>query len=201
MPDMPSQHRVTMQILNHWQPFRDLKLMFAVSCRAEQLRLRSQQRIVATAEDSVLRTEMASLASQEEDAPKRIIWFKPMSWLGQIRSHCRDEVWSASLCQTFFSSSMGTQIPVISEKPLGACGCKKFQIDTLHDHLCTCTDHSGTKKAHDWVVDQLTDLFRTTHKVKAQQVVKNRGQHCGDIELVGYLPNVTEVVICFRSPH
>jgi len=33
------------------------------------------------------------------------------------------------------------------------------------------------------VVDQLPDLFRTTHKVKTQQVVKNRGQHCGDIEL------------------
>ena len=45
-------------------------------------------------------------------------------------------------------------------------------------------------KAHDWVVDQLADLFRTTTKVKTQQVVKNRGQHCGDIELAGYLSNV-----------
>jgi hypothetical protein len=26
-------------------------------------------------------------------------------------------------------------------------------------------------------------------KVKTQQVVKNRGHHCGDIELVGYLVN------------
>jgi hypothetical protein len=39
------------------------------------------------------------------------------------------------------------------------------------------------------MVDQLADLFRTTHKVKTQQVVKNRGQHCGEIELVGYLAN------------
>jgi hypothetical protein len=39
------------------------------------------------------------------------------------------------------------------------------------------------------MVDQLPDLFRTTHKVKTQQVVKNRGQYCGDIELVGYLAN------------
>jgi hypothetical protein len=37
------------------------------------------------------------------------------------------------------------------------------------------------------MVDQLADLFRTTHKVKTQQVVKNRGQYCGDIELAGYL--------------
>jgi hypothetical protein len=46
-----------------------------------------------------------------------------------------------------------------------ACGCRKFQLDTLGDHLCTCTPHSGAKKAHDWAVDQFADLFRTTHKV------------------------------------
>jgi hypothetical protein len=33
------------------------------------LTLRSQQRIVATVEDSVLRTEMDGLESQEEDVP------------------------------------------------------------------------------------------------------------------------------------
>jgi hypothetical protein len=72
---------------------------------------------------------------------------------------------------------MGVQIPAIAEKPLPACGCRKFNLDTLDDHLCTCTAHSGAKKAHDWVVDQLPDLFRTTHKVKTQQVLKIRGQH------------------------
>jgi hypothetical protein len=35
------------------------------------------------------------------------------------------------------------------------------------------------------------DLFRTTHKAKIQQVVKNRGQNSGDIELSVYLPNVS----------
>ena len=97
--DIPSQHRVTQQILSHWQPFHDLKLLFAGSRRAEQLSLRSQQRIVATVEDSVLRTEMSGLESQEEDAPKRILFrgFKTMSWLGQIRSRRRDETWSPSL--------------------------------------------------------------------------------------------------------
>jgi hypothetical protein len=43
---------------------------FADSRRVEQLSLHSQQRIVATVEDSVLRTEMAGLESQEEDAPQ-----------------------------------------------------------------------------------------------------------------------------------
>ena len=110
-----------------------------------------------------------------------------MGWLGQIRPHRRDEAWSAGLWQTFFSTSMGAQIPVISEKPLAACGCRKFQIDPLGDHISVCTAHTGAKKAHDWVVDQLADLFRTTHKEKTQQVIRTRGQHCGDIELEGYL--------------
>ena len=35
----------------------------------EQLRLRAQERVVATVADSVLYTEMVSLESQEEDAP------------------------------------------------------------------------------------------------------------------------------------
>ena len=41
--------------------------MFVGSRYAEQLNLHSQQRIVATVEDSVLRTEMTDLESQEED--------------------------------------------------------------------------------------------------------------------------------------
>ena len=99
---------------------------------------------------------------------------------------------------------MGAQITLITEKPLPACGCRKFQIDPLGDHLCTCTAHSGAKKAHDWAVDQLADLFRTTHKVKTQQVAKSRGQHCGDIELAGYLANVAgpvPLVLDLRIAH
>ena len=41
------------------------------------------------------------------------------------------------------------------------------------------------------MVDQLADLFRTTHKAKTQQVVKTRGHHSGDIEVAGYLANVS----------
>jgi hypothetical protein len=48
--------------------------MFVDSRRAEQLSLRSQQRIVVTVEDSVLRTEMTDLESQEEDVPKCILF-------------------------------------------------------------------------------------------------------------------------------
>ena len=53
-------------------------------------------------------------------------------------------------------------------------------------------------------MDQLADLFRTTTKVKTQQVVKSRGQHCGDIELTGYLANVAgpvPLVLDLRIAH
>jgi hypothetical protein len=39
------------------------------------------------------------------------------------------------------------------------------------------------------VVDQLADLFRTTHKVKTQQVAGIQGYRCGDIEWTGDLAN------------
>jgi hypothetical protein len=99
---------------------------------------------------------------------------------------------------------MGVQIPVITEKSLAVCGYRKFQVDELGDHLCTCTAYSGVKKAHDWTVDQLADLFLTTHKSKTQQVVKTRGQHCDDIELVGYLANASgpvPLVLDLRVAH
>ena len=89
---------------------------------------------------------------------------------------------------------MVTQNPVIAENPLATCGCRKFQLDPLGDHLNTCTTHSGAKKTHDWAVDQLADLFRTTHKAKTQQVIKSRGHHCGDIQLTGYLANQSDPV-------
>ncbi len=55
---IPAQNRLTHQILHHFQEFKDLKETFAVSRRAEQLCLRTKQRVVATVEESVLRTEM-----------------------------------------------------------------------------------------------------------------------------------------------
>jgi hypothetical protein len=87
---------------------------------------------------------------------------------------------------------MGAQIPA------------KFQLDVVGGHLNTFTTHSGVKKTHDWMVDQLPDLFHTIHKVKTQQVVKTRGQYCGDIELTGCLVNETgpvSLVLDLRIVH
>jgi hypothetical protein len=57
-------------------------------------------------------------------------------------------------------------------------------LDALGDHVSTCATHSGDKKTHDWVVEQLAYLFPTTHKIKKQQVDNSR---YGDIELAAYL--------------
>ncbi len=46
-----------------------------------------------------------------------------------------------------------------------------------------------------------SDLFRTTPKVKTQQqVARSRGQHCGDIELAGYLANGAGPVSLLLDP-
>jgi hypothetical protein len=89
---------------------------------------------------------MVSFECQEEDDPKSILFFKPMRCLGEIRPYRRDEGWSSSLYQTFFTTSIDSQIPVIVEKSLFTCGCKKFQLDVLGDHLCTCTRYSGANR-------------------------------------------------------
>ena len=70
-PTIPTQHSLTHQILQHCQPFRDLNLeqTFGVSCRAEQLRLRVQKRV----------EPQTGPGPQEEDVPRRDLWFKSMS--------------------------------------------------------------------------------------------------------------------------
>ena len=93
-----------------------------------------------------------------------------------VEDSALDETWSVGLWQAFFVSCLGATVPALVELPLSACGCKKFTVDVLGDHVVTCTVHSGDKKAHDWVVDQIADLFPTDHKVKTQQVVRSRGQ-------------------------
>jgi hypothetical protein len=51
------------------------------------------------------------------------------------------------------------------------------------------------------MVDQVADFFRTTHKVKTHQVVKIRGQYCGDIELSAYLANEADPVPLVLNMH
>ncbi len=77
-------------------------------------------------------------------------------------------------------------------------------MDVMGDHLCTCTDPLGFMNAHDWVTDQIADLFRTKRKVKTQEVERRRGQRCGDIELDTYITNAAgpvPLVLDLRITH
>jgi hypothetical protein len=57
-----------------------------------------------------------------------------------------------------------------------------------------------SQKAHDWAVEQLADLFRTTHGVKTRQVARSRGQRCGDTDqLATYLAKPTFAAACGGS--
>ncbi len=60
------------------------------------------------------------------------------------------------------------------------------------------------KKVHDWEVEQLTDLFRTTLHTKTEHVTKSRGRHCGDVHLTSYLVNTegpVSLVLDLRIDH
>ncbi len=67
---IPTQDRVTEQILSRWKTFKDLKWTFVVSRRAEQWCLHVEERVIATVEDSTLLTEMKNLESDVEDVSR-----------------------------------------------------------------------------------------------------------------------------------
>jgi len=99
--------------------------------------------------------------------------------------------------------SMGDQIPV-SVFRLQEVATRCLWWPPLHHKHRVETVHSGAKKAHDWAVEQPADLFRTTHKVKTQQVTENRRQHCGDIHLDACLTNAVgpvPLVLDLRITH
>jgi len=57
------------------------------------------------------------------------------------------------------------------------------------------------EKAHGFPT---SDLFHPTHRVKTQFVVKNRGKHCGDLELAANLANAAgpvPLVLDLRITH
>jgi hypothetical protein len=67
------------------------------------------------------------------DLESRILFFKPMSWL---RSGLTVEMKSGLLVSDrLFCLTMGTQIQVIVEKSSEGCGSRKFQLNTMGDHV------------------------------------------------------------------
>ena len=67
---------------------------------------------------------------------------------------------------------MGVQIPVIAEKSLVACGCRKFQLDALGDHLCTCTAHSVPRRLTTGRLTNLLTFFAQHTNLKHNRWLK-----------------------------
>ena len=99
-------------------------------------------------------------------ANKRVLWSKPMAWLGSLRPHRRDEAWSARLGlpeRAAKRQSRGSAHPkqvrrsrlVYAKKLL----CMPSVIMIAH-----VPPILGPRRPR--AVEELADLFRTTHKVK-----------------------------------
>ena len=108
---------------------------FANTRFAQQLQLHLPQKVKATDQDSALRVEMSALEDQADDGKARELHWKPMSWLGTLRPTTVDDAWAPAIWQTFFTSTLGLEVPVLSSLPhhhnlpAAKCGCKKFLLD------------------------------------------------------------------------
>ena len=104
-----------------------------------------------------------------------------MAWLGVLRPLSQAESWSAPLWQTFFTTSIGFPVPLITALPSVTCGCRRFALDSFGDHVSACESHSGALKAHDWAVDQLAPILRSLgHSVKYMyKVALSEGENGG----------------------
>ena len=62
-----------------------------------------------------LSQEMRPLEPSHEDAGPRVLTWKPLAWLAQIRATDDDEAlqaWPLGLWQSFFCSTIGLPLPV-----------------------------------------------------------------------------------------
>ncbi len=108
-------------------------------------------------------------------------WKKSWLWKTHVEERFQftrsDETRSTSLCQTFFSTSMGTQIPVIVENPLVVCGCRKiffFNPPRGVGFIPTITSTSGRLHSEFirnlfWQDHRETDRFFTVSGVLSAQ--------------------------------
>jgi len=51
---------------------------------------------------------------QADDGKARELHWKPMSWLGILRHTTVDDAWAPAIWQTFFTSTLGLEVPVLS---------------------------------------------------------------------------------------
>ena len=160
---IPTQRRVTEQLTKNWAPFKVLRQRYGTRFE-EQRQLHLSQKHKATVADFTLRVEMNGLEEQADNTKVRELFWKPLSWLGTIRSTSANDAFDPALWETFVSTTLGLEVPILDalprlhNSPLAKCGCKKSCMNFHGDHTSTCTAHSGATKAHDWMVSVLGPL-------------------------------------------
>jgi hypothetical protein len=94
-----------------------------------------------------------------------------MSWFSVMWAHPTDETWS--VCDRYDrTSSLLSVMPWCTHSSVGAKTFNQMPSVTISPRVLDW--HSDAQKAHDWVVEHLSDLFHTTTTVKSQQVSRSR---------------------------
>jgi hypothetical protein len=75
---------------------------------------------------------------------KPLSYWRPLSWFGAIRPLSANDAFDPALRETFFTSTIGLEVPVLSSlprhhnsSPLAKCGCKIHAMDFHGDHTST----------------------------------------------------------------
>ena len=175
-----SQRRLTQQLtMEEWPQYKALRQCSAGTRFEEHCQLHLPQKHKPAVPDSTLRIALNWLEEQADNAQASDLYWKPLSWLGTIRTTSND-AFDPALWSTFVSTSLGLEVPVLcslprrNNSPLAKCGCTNTTW-TFTTTTSTCTAHSGATKAHDWMVGMLGPLFRTAgHTVRMQHGVTAR---------------------------
>jgi hypothetical protein len=120
----------------------------------EQRQLHLPQKHKATVLKSTLRIEMNRLEEQADNVNACDLFWKLLSWLGTIRPSSANDAFDQPLWDTFLTSTIGLEVPVLSSlprlhnSPLAKCGCCKTR-DGLPRRPHTQVHSSLRCKAHD----------------------------------------------------
>ena len=185
--DLPTQRRLTRQLVQHHPPFIALRSLHLQNRPGEQQKFQTAQKYRAVADDSALRGDMQILEPQAQDAEPSNLSYSPLSFLAQITSHSQH--WPLDLWQTFVSRALGAPIPILVNHPRTLCACRKHNLGVMPDHAQCCQSMAASTQAHDWAITQLQPLFRSLgHQVRVQTAVTaSKGNQRGDVQIKGYL--------------
>jgi hypothetical protein len=113
---IPTQRRVTEQLTKNWAPFKVLRQRYGTRFE-EQHQLHLPQKHKATVADSTLRVEMNGLEEQADNTKVRELFWKPLSWLGTIRSTSANDAFDPAIWETFVSTTLGLEVPILDALP------------------------------------------------------------------------------------